>query len=114
MSPLTEGDEAMRRAGWIAGRSGIATIADDVVRRLAASVRSSSALMAWRRGLREFRSLPSAERRRCVLIALTAALAGHVLLAALLPPAASPSVALTTVAFLGAALVVAAGAARSR
>jgi hypothetical protein len=107
MSALTEGDEAMRRAGWITGRSVIATIADGVVRPLAASVRSSSALMTGRRGLRAFRSLPPAERTRCVLIALTAALAGHIFLAALLPPAASPSIALTTVAFLGAALMVA-------
>ena len=106
--------DAIRRAGWIADRSRIAAIADSVVRRSAVSVRSSRALaIARRNGSGNSSRCPADERTRCALIALTAALAGHVLLATMLPLPASPTVELTAGIFLGAGLVAAA-AARSR
>ncbi len=44
MSAIEESDDAVRRAGWIAGRSRIATVGDFIVDRSVASVRSSRAL----------------------------------------------------------------------
>lgn len=110
MSAITDGDDPVRRAAWIAGRSRIAAIADVAVRRSVASTRSSRALIFARHCLREFQSLPSGERTRCALITLAAALAGHILLAVMLPTPASPTLALTTVALLGAALAARASA----
>ena len=107
MNTIEEGDDAVRRGGWIVGRSLSATIADLVVRRSAASVRSSPALRSVRRIWQEFRALSSGERAHCALIALGAALAGHLVMAAMLPTPASPTLGLTTVALLGACLVVA-------
>ena len=104
MSRFTDGDETMRRAGWIASRSRIAALGDFLVRRSVASLRASRALALARRGLRAFQSLPPAERTRCALIAGAAALAGHVLLARLLPASASPTLSATVVALLGAGL----------
>jgi hypothetical protein len=107
MSAIQKDNDPVGRAGSIIGRSRIATIADDVVVRSVASVRSSRALSIARRCLGEFQSLPSGERTRCALITLAAALAGHIVLAQMLPAAASPTLGLTTVALLGAALVAA-------
>ena len=104
MSAIAEGDDAVRRAGRIASHSRIATIADFVVRRAVASVRTSRTLRLARHGLKEFQSLPAGERTRCALIAWTAALAGHLLLAMMLPRSASPTLGLTTLALLGAGL----------
>ena len=107
MSAIEEGEDAVRRASWIAGRSRIAAVAGFIVDRSAASVRSSRAVTLARRRLREFQSLSSGERTRCVLIAIGAALAGHVVLAAMLPAPATPTLGLTTVALLGAGVVLA-------
>jgi hypothetical protein len=106
MSPFTGDDEAMQRAGWIASRSWIATLGDFVVGRSVASARSSRALMLARRCLQEFQSLPAAERARCELIASAAAVAGHVVLAALLPASARPMISVTAVALLAVGLTV--------
>jgi hypothetical protein len=110
MNTIAEGEDAVRRAGWIASHSRIAAIAAFVVRRAVASVRSSWTRVFARRYLREFQSLPSGERTLCALIASTAALAGHILLAAILPASASPTLALTTVALLGIGLAAGASA----
>jgi hypothetical protein len=107
MSAIEESDDAVRRAGRIAGRSRIATVADVIVDRSVASVRSSRALTLARLRLREFQSLPPGERTRCALIALGAALAAHIVLASMLPFPARPTLGLTTVALLGAVLVTA-------
>ena len=107
MSATEERDDAVRRAGWIVGRSRIAMVADFIVDRSVASVRSSRALALARLRLSEFQSLPRGERTRCALIALGAALAGHIVLALMLPVPARPTLGLTTVALLGAVLVTA-------
>ena len=107
MSAIEEGDDAIRHAGRIAARSVTVTTADLVVGRSFASVRSSRALTLAGRRLREFQSLPSGERTRCALIALGSALAGHIVLASMLPVPARPMLGLTTVALLGAIGVVA-------
>ena len=107
MSAIEERDDAVRRAGWIAGRSRIATVADFIVDRSVASVRSSRALALGRLRLSEFQSLPRGERTRCALIAVGTALAGHIVLASMLPVPARPTLGLTTVALLGAVLVTA-------
>lgn len=104
MNASNEGDDAVRRAGWIAGRSRIARVGDFVVSRSVASVNSSRGLMLAQRCLREFQSLPSGERTRCALIVWAAAVAGHVFLAGLLPASASPTLSVTTVALLGAGI----------
>jgi hypothetical protein len=107
MRAIDEGDGAVGRAGWIAGRSLTVTIADLIVRRSVASVRSSRALTLAQPLLRELRSLSPGERARCVIIAVGAALAGHIVLASLLPASASPTVGLTALALLGAGLIAA-------
>jgi hypothetical protein len=107
MSAIEDSGDAVRRAAWIAGRSRIATVADFIVDRSVASVRSSRALAFVRLRLGEFQSLPPGERTRCALIALGAALAGHIVLASMLPVPARPTLGLTAVALLGAALVTA-------
>jgi hypothetical protein len=112
MSAIEESDDAVRRAGRIVARSVMVTTADLVVRRSAASLRSSRALTLAGRCQREFQSLPSGERTRCALIALSTALAGHIVLASLLPVPARPMLALTTVALIGAIVVVIARSAK--
>jgi hypothetical protein len=107
MSAIEKSNDAVRRAGWIASRSRMATVADFIVDRSVASVRSSRALTLARLRLSEFQALPAGERTRCALIALGAALAGHIVLASMLPVAARPALGLTTVALLGAVLVTA-------
>lgn len=62
MSAIEESDDAVRRAGRIASRSRIAMVADFIVDRSVATVRSSRALTLARLGLREFQSLPPRER----------------------------------------------------
>jgi hypothetical protein len=105
-------DETIRRADWIVGRSRIAAIIDLVIRRSAASVPPSRSLTVVRRGLREFGSLSAAAQMRCALVGGAAALSGHIVLAAMLPTAATPTTALTAVLLLGVCL--AAAAARRR
>ena len=107
MSAIEESDDAVRRAGRIASRSRIAMVADFIVDRSVATVRSSRALTLARLGLREFQSLPPRERTRCALIALGAALAAHIVLASMLPVPARPTLGLTIVALLGALLLTA-------
>jgi hypothetical protein len=105
MSRPGDGDDAMDRARRIVGSSRIAAILDVLVCRSVAGIRSSRATRFGRSRLQEFRSLPPAWRTRCTLIVFATAVAGHVLLAAtLLPASASPTLGLTTVALLGAAL----------
>ena len=107
MSAIKPDGDAIRRGGRIAGRSVMVTIADLAVGRSVASVRSSRALALARLRLTEFQLLPLGERTRCVLIALGAALAGHIALASMLPVPARPTLGLTIVALLGVLLITA-------
>ena len=106
MSDAADRDVAVRRGGWIAGHSRIAAIADAVVDGSVASLQTSARRRIRADRLREFQSLPAAERTRCLLIVLFTALAGHLVLAALLPSSSRPTLALTASALLGAGLAL--------
>ena len=110
MSRTADLDDAMERARRIVGSSRIAALLDLVVRRSAVSVESSRATRFARSRLREFRSLSPAVRTRCAIIAFATAAGGHMLLSTILPASAGPTLGLTTVALLGAALAAGASA----
>ena len=105
MTPIDGDGDSMARGGSIVGRSRVAEFVRQIANHSGASVSSSRAAAQIHRLVREFDSLPAGERARCALIAAAAALGGHILMAALLPPSGRPTVAVTTLALLGAGLV---------
>ena len=108
MSAIAGGDETVGRAALIVGRSRIAALVDLGVRRSAASISQSRVRAFVQHCATKFQSLPPAGRVRCMLTALVAAIAGHVLLAAMLPASARPTPGLTALGLLGAGVVAAA------
>ena len=101
-----EGDDALLRAEWIIRHSQAATLCRSIVNRSTASVHTSRSRAVARRLAAQFQSLPIAERNRCVLLMAAIALAGHVVMASLLPPPARPLAAVSALLLLVAALAI--------
>jgi hypothetical protein len=107
-------DEALERAEQIVARSVVAALAATAVARVAVSFHRSRLITLARESAHGFERLPVAERVRCALSIIAVALAGHVIIAAMLPAPARPTVALSAVALLGAILAARAASVRSR
>ena len=107
-------DRADRHAGRVVGDSRIAALLEVAVDGATASVRTSRVAGIARERARAFRALPRAERARCVLLTIAVALAGHLVMASMLPSRARPTPALTAAVLLGATAAAIAASARSR
>lgn len=112
MIDSADSDETLDRAARILRRSRIASLVDAGVRRSEASIRQSRARACLLDRVRRFQSLPLAEQARCGLIAMVAAMAGHVVFAAMLPAAARPTLGFSAIGLLGASLAAAVAARR--
>jgi len=107
-------DSTFDRAGRIIARSRAAALAEKTLCRFVAAVRGSRTLAAARQRVLELQAAPADERRRCGALLLATALAGHVVMANMLPAPARPTVALTALSLLAAAMAGAAAVLRKR
>lgn len=99
-------DDTLLRAGWIIRHSQAATLCDIMASRSTASLQMSRGLAIARAIAARFQSMPAAERSRCTVLVTTIALAGHALMTGLLPSAARPLPAFSTLSLLGAGLAI--------
>jgi hypothetical protein len=109
-----ESQSADRYAASIVGGSAIAALVVAVVDKATASFRSSGTLAAVTRRIQAFEMLPRAEQVRSLVVVVVAALAGHIVMALMLPPRGRPIAALTAALFLAAIAAAVAATARSR
>ena len=109
-----DGACADRRARRVVGRSRIAAVLDATVDGAIASARTSRVLGIARNRARAFHALPRAERGRYVLLTIAVAVAGHLVMASMLPSRARPTPALTAAVLLGATAAAIAASARSK
>jgi len=101
------------RARRIIARSTIAILVDGVWQRCRASVRTSGATEAVRRGIVRFHAMPAGDVDTYLALAIVTAVAGHLVMASLLPGMARPTVVLTAL-LLAIVLAAAANAVRRR
>ena len=99
------------RAGEIIAASRIGTLAVTSWQRLREHAGRSRTAAALRQPWRASQSMSAGDRRRAAVFAVGVALIGHIVLAALEPEAARPTIALTALAWLA---TVAAAIAASR
>jgi hypothetical protein len=110
---MSAGADAMfRRAGRIIGQSRIAALVDRVSRICLASVRSSRFVAAVQQYVATWQTIPAAERASCALVVVATAVAGHLLMASMLPTAARPTLMLTALVLLAVCLAAGAHATR--
>jgi hypothetical protein len=114
VSGKTGGDAACDRAARVLSESRAAAVAAAVAGAWRASLRDSRALAVGRSVVRAAGALPRSERRLCALLLIASAVAGHVIMASMLPLQARPTVWLTASALLAAILAASAAIARSR
>lgn len=106
-------DDTFRRAGLIIEGSRVAALFGVVVARIGAGVSTSRALALVRSRAREFEALPAADWTWCVVLLIAVALAGHAVMAALLPWPARQAAAPAAAALLAASLAAVAAISRS-
>jgi hypothetical protein len=110
---MSNGDNAtFRRAGAIIAQSRVAGVVDDTCRRLLAAIRTSRSLTTMQRRFRAFRALTAGERVRGVVLATATAVVGHLAMAQVLPTAARPTTALSSLVLLAVCLAASAIAVR--
>jgi hypothetical protein len=95
-------DATFSLAGDIVARSWIARRIDSLLAGAAAAATRSRILAIARKPIGNLQHMPARERAVCLLLLMTAAVSGHVVLASMLPASARPAIALT-------ALLLAAG-----
>jgi hypothetical protein len=109
----TRDEETFRRAGQIVAQSGVAALVEGIVCRSVATIHASRSFAVARRRVREFQAMPADERGWCVILLVAAALAGHIVMAAVWPAPAKPTVTLTALALVAAGLAAILAAVRS-
>ena len=107
-------DPLNRDAGRVVGESRIAALIDAALDAATAGARASRVVRIASDRTRAFQALPGTERLRLVLLTITVALVGHLVMASLLPSRARPMPALTAAVLLGASAAAIAASARSR
>jgi hypothetical protein len=107
-------DETFGRASTIIAGSRMAALVERILRLSVAAVRTSRSLATARHCVQAFHAMPADERRWCVVLLLAAALTGHLVMAAMLPMHARPTLTLTALAFLAAGFATGAAARRNR
>lgn len=106
-------DETFRSAVRIVTQSRVAALVERLVWRSIAAVRASRSFAVARQRVQEFQAMPADERGWCAVLMMASALAGHVVMAAMLPSPARPTLTLTALALLAAGLAAAAAAVRN-
>jgi hypothetical protein len=114
MSAVDRDDPTFDRAAAVIGQSWIARWIEACVRMTTTSVEGSRSLEIARARLRAFDALPPSDRWTYAAVVMAVALAGHVVMASMLPLRSRPTVALTAVALLGASLAAFGATARNR
>jgi hypothetical protein len=102
------------RAARVLSESRAAAVTADIVGAWAASLRDARVLMIARVLVQRAHALPRSELRIATLLLIATALAGHIIMARMLPLQARPSVWLTASALLAAILAASAAIARNR
>jgi hypothetical protein len=106
---MSAADEVtFHRGATIIAQSRVAILVGAIGRRMLAAVRTSCGFAATQRRIQAFRGPATAERVGCALLVTATAVAGHVVLASMLPAPARPATALTALVLL--AICLAAGA----
>ena len=113
MNARERDDPLDARAAAIIAESRIAAAIEPIIQRCVTSASRARSWLLVERLAREFATLPRAERRAIVLLIVTVALAGHWVMASMLPSPASPTRALTAVALVAASLAAIAAIAHS-
>ncbi len=114
MSRASYHDPVMDRATVIIGRSRIVQLVGRCIDVATAGLAASRAIGIARARVRAFAGLPEADRRSSAMVAIGIAVAGHAIIASMLPLPTRPTVALTAIALLGASLAAVAATARTR
>lgn len=96
------------RAETIVAQSRLTAVLERSGDRALAAARTSRSVAAVRQRIDAFRSLPASARRECVGTAIVAAVAGHVVIAWMLPLRSTPVVALTAPLLVAMCLAAAA------
>jgi hypothetical protein len=107
-------DETFRRAKKIIAGSRVAALVEGIFRRSVAGVRTSRSFAAARQFVQDLQATPADERGWCAVLMIAAALAGHVVMAAMLPWPARPTLTLTVLVLLAAGLAAGAATVRNR
>lgn len=107
-------DKTFRRASEIIAGSRVAAVVEGSLRRFVAGARTSRSVATVRPFVRELQAMPAGERGWCAVLTIAAALAGHVVMAAMLPWSARPTLTLTVLVLLAAGLAAGAAAVRDR